>query len=53
MQTAYKALPTSRKAIAEYTRSLRRNVGLENEFFFPVMEYLEIFFARPADGNDA
>ena len=43
MQTTYKALPTSKREIAEYTRSLRRNVGLENESFFPVMEYLEIF----------
>ena len=41
MYTAYKALPTSGKAIAEYARSIRSNTGLENAYFFPIMRFLE------------
>lgn len=42
MNTAYKAAPTSRKAIADYARTIRRNMGLEQTFYFPVMEFLEV-----------
>ena len=41
MYTAYKALPTSGKAIAKYARSIRNDIGLGNTFFFPVMVFLE------------
>ena len=42
MNTAYKAAPTSKKAIADYARTIRRNMGLEQTFYFPVMEFLEV-----------
>ena len=41
MYTAYKALPTSGKAIAKYARSIRNDIGLVNTYFFPVMKFLE------------
>ena len=42
MTTAYKALPTSKAAISDYARKLRRLCGYENKNTFPVMQFLEL-----------
>ena len=41
MQTAYKALPTSKKRIEEYVQQLRSHCQLDNVFPFPIMHLLE------------
>ena len=41
MQTANKALPTSKKRIEEYVQQLRSHCQLDNVFPFPIMHLLE------------
>ena len=42
MTTSFKALPTSKKEIADYARRIRRSMRLERKQFFPIVEFLEM-----------
>lgn len=39
--TCYKAAPVSRADIRGYVRYLKKEIGLENSLYFPVIEFLE------------
>ena len=42
MMTSFKALPTSKREIADYARRIRRRMQLEQKPFFPIVEFLEM-----------
>ncbi len=41
MNCYYKAESVSRKEIRQYVRWLKRKIGMENELYFPVVQFLE------------
>lgn len=46
MTTAYKALPASKREIADYARELRQVCGFEHKNRFPIMQFLELILPR-------
>ena len=46
MTTAYKALPASKREIADYARELRQVCGFENRNCFPIIQFLELILPR-------
>lgn len=44
------AKPRSRAKIREITRNLRRTFGVENEYRFPVLQFVEWILANPDNG---
>ena len=42
MTTSYKALPASKREIADYAHDLRQMCGFEHKNHFPIMHFLEL-----------